>query len=265
MNAQPLPSTPEPEAGRCPAHPDRAVLGACTRCGTFYCEQDHRVVHGKAYCEPCSVRPEVDYLEGFRRRCWGRRDVWTWLVGLSGLRNGIEGLLLLTSGEAEAMPLGSFTLAAAAVCVCFWLGMPWARKALIGVPIGFLALVVLGEVESGALRALVALFLVLVIYNDTRNKLFFKLEVLPSALRKAWHLYMNNTMARAGLLLGVLGVLIPGVGFLALVCSIVGLRRVDPEATPPIGRKGQAIAGIILGSVATLGWISFMLRVLPDY
>ncbi|WP_257459184.1 hypothetical protein [Archangium lipolyticum] len=39
-----------------------------------------------------------------------------------------------------------------------------------------------------------------------------------------------------------------------LVCSIIGLRRVNPNAHPPIGRKGQAIAGIVLGTVGCLIW-----------
>jgi hypothetical protein len=93
------------------------------------------------------------------------------------------------------------------------------------------------------------------IYNDTRNKLFFKVEMPRETLRKAWHLYKNNAVARAGLMLGVLGLFFPGVGLIALVCSGIGLRNVDPDAQPPIGRKGQAIAGLVLGAVGCLFWV----------
>ncbi|MFP2911910.1 DUF4190 domain-containing protein [Pyxidicoccus sp. 3LFB2] len=262
MNAQPLSNTPEAEGSRCHAHPDLPVLGACARCGTFYCEQDRWVVNGKAYCEACSVRPEVDYLEGFRQKCWGKRDAWSWLVGFGAVFNALSGILILASGEPSTIPFGVFGLAAGAVGMCFWLGMPWARTALIGVPVGSMVLGALGEGGAAVGRGLVPLLITIAIYNDTRNKLFFKQEVLPEALKKAWHLYMNNTMARAGVMLGVLGLFVPGVGAVALICSIIGLRRVDPNGNPPIGRKGQAIAGIILGGLATLGWGGFFVSML---
>jgi hypothetical protein len=88
------------------------------------------------------------------------------------------------------------------------------------------------------------------------------MEVSPEALKKAWDLYHNNTLARVGVLLGFFGMLIPGVGILALICSTIALRRVNPNAQPPIGRKGQAITGIVLGGLSTLYWGALILRVL---
>ena len=259
MSAQPLSSRmPEVEGSRCPVHPGRPALGACARCGIFYCDRDHRVVHGKAYCEDCSGRPEVDYLEAFRLKYWGKRDGWAWLVGLGAVVNVISGLVIFASGEVEAMPAALFQLLAGVVGVFFWLGVSWARKALIGVPLGSMAVGLLSGDPTSVPRGIFALLITVAIYFDTRNKLFFKQEVPPSALQKAWDLYMNNTMARAGFLLGLLS-FAPGVGVLALICAVIGLRRVDPKATPPIGRKGQAIAGIVLGALGTLFWGSFML------
>ncbi|MCY1016726.1 DUF4190 domain-containing protein [Pyxidicoccus sp. MSG2] len=265
MNAQPLSNTPDVEGSRCHAHPDRPALGTCARCGTFYCEQDRQVVHGKTYCEACSVRPEVDYLEGFRLKYWGKRDSWAWLVGFGSVLNVISGLASFASGVTEeAIVFGVFGLVAGVVGACFWLGIPWARTAIIGVPIASMALGMAGGAPSALARGIIPLLVTIAIYNDTRNKLFFKLEVPAGALKTAWDLYMNNTMARAGVMLGVLS-FIPGVGVLALICSIIGLRRVNPDATPPIGRKGQAIAGIILGALGTLAWGGFMLSMMLNH
>lgn len=258
MNAQPLSVAPETEAAHCPAHPDQPVLGTCARCGAFYCEQDRWVVNGKTYCEACSVRPEVDYLEGFRLKYWGKRDGWAWIMGLGAVVNVLSGLVIFAAGKVEAMPIGLFGLVAGVVGACFWMGVPWARKAIIGVPIGSMVVGMLAGDATSVGRGIIPLLVTIYVLNDTRNKLFFREEVSPEALKKAWDLYMNNTMARAGVMLGVLSFL-PGVGVIALLCSIIGLRRVNPNATPPVGRKGQAIAGIILGALGTLGWGAFFL------
>jgi hypothetical protein len=253
MNAPSLSSTPGAEESRCHAHPDQPALGVCTRCGVFVCAQDYRLVHDKPYCETCAVRPDVDYLEGFRLQHWGKRDGWAWLVGVGAIANLLGGLVLL-AGETELLLLALFLLASSVVGACFWMGQPWARLAYVFVPI---VSIIIGVTTEGPLaigRGLVPIAIAVAIFNDTRNKLFFKEEVSPEALRKAWDLYKNNTVARAGFFLGLLGLLLPFIGLIALVCSIIGLRRVNPNAHPPIGRKGQAIAGIVLGTVGCLLW-----------
>ncbi|QSQ20120.1 hypothetical protein JY651_33280 [Pyxidicoccus parkwayensis] len=258
MSAQPLSQPSVVGASRCYIHPGRPALGTCARCGIFYCDRDHRVVEGKAYCEDCSIRPDVDYLEAFRLKYWGRRDFWAWFVGFGAALHIFSGFSIFTTGAVEAMPLGVFGFLAGVVEVFFWLGVPWARRALIGVPIVFMAV---GVMYGGLVAVAFGIFGLLVsiaINMDTRNKLFFKREVSREALQKSWDLYMNNAMARAGLMLGVAS-LIPGVGIVALACSISGLLQVDPKATPPIGRKGQAIAGIVLGALGTLYWGNFVL------
>ena len=47
------------------------------------------------------------------------------------------------------------------------------------------------------------------------------------ALEKAWDLYANNTVARAGFMLGIIGLIAFPLAPVALLCSIIGLRRVD--------------------------------------
>ncbi len=275
MTTESLPSVPRSEGIRCHAHPERAVLGTCTRCGVFFCDQDHRRVDGKSYCDTCAVLPDVDYLESFRLKYWGKRDGWAWLVGLGAVANLLQGMNLLVSGSLVERVTALFVLGLAGMGACYWLGMRWARMAYV---ITFVALGLMmaamgasaagsavgAERATSALEVMPMVMLVgmgvlvmvmaLVIHHDTLNKLFFKVEVPRKKLRKAWNLYMNNRMARTGLALGLLGLLIPVLGPFALVCSFIGLRRVDPNAHPPIGRKGHAIAGLVLGTLGCLFW-----------
>jgi hypothetical protein len=257
MTIQPVPAVPVTQGARCFLHPEEPALGTCTRCGTFFCAQDRRTVGDKDYCASCAARPEVDYLEAFRLKYWGKRDGWAWLVALGALINLIFGLQLLASG-AENLLFAIIALSSAAVGVCFWAGLPFARLALCFVPI---VSMLVGAVTQGAqavVSGVLPIIITLVIYNDTRNKLFFREEVPPEALQKAWHLYSNNRIARAGFMLSIFGILLPILAPVALVCSIIGLRRVDPAAHPPIGRKGQAIAGIVLGSIGIVWGLTLL-------
>ncbi|MFY0571351.1 DUF4190 domain-containing protein [Archangium lansingense] len=259
MESPSLAPPPAADEARCQSHPDQAVLGTCTRCGTFFCALDRETVNDKDYCTTCATRPEVDYLEAFRLKHWGKRDSWTWFVGFSALAYLAAGARLLMREDLRdsGLMVGLISLAGGTVGVCFWLGLPFARLALCFVPI--VAMVVSafsigpGAISSGIWPIIVTLS----IYQNTRNKLFFKEEVSREALEKAWNLYANNAVARTGFLLGLVGLLAFPLAPVALLCSIIGLRRVDPTATPPIGRKGQAIAGIVLGAVSTLGWTAF--------
>jgi len=142
------------------------------------------------------------------------------------------------------------------VQVGFFLGQRWARMGLLastvltfGLTVPALPAAALGPV-IGVMA--VALLISWAIISDTRNKLFFKVDVPPARLKKAWDLYSNNSLARAGFMLSVLSVLMFPIAPIALVVCIVGLSRVNPTATPPIGRKKQAIAGIVLSCVGLL-------------
>ena len=251
MTTQPASGVPVTQEARCFVHPEEPALGSCARCGTFFCARDHRTVGGKEYCAACATRPEVDYLEAFRLKYWGKRDAWAWLVGFGAIINLMFGLRLVASG-AENLLFAIIAFASAAVGACFWAGLPFARLALCFVPI---ISMLVGMVTQGAqafVSGVLPIVITLIIYGDTRNKLFFREQVPPEALQKAWELYSNNPVARAGFLLSIFGILLPLLSPVALVCSIIGLRRVDLKAHPPIGRRRQAIAGIVLGSIGIL-------------
>lgn len=257
MTIPPVPAVPVTQEARCFVHQEEPALGTCARCGTFFCARDHRTVGDKEYCAACAARPEVDYLEAFRLKYWGKRDAWAWLVAFGAIINLLLGFQLLASG-AENLLFAIIAFASAAVGACFWAGLPFARPALCLVPIISLLVGVVTQGGRPFVSGVLPIVITLIIYNDTRNKLFFREQVSPEALRKAWDLYANNPVARAGFLLGILGILLPILAPAALVCSIIGWRRANPAAHPPIGRKGQAIAGIVLGSIGILWGLTLM-------
>ncbi len=253
----------------CAEHPDRPAIGACLRCGRFVCEQDSRTLDDELYCSTCAARPDVDWLEAFRRRYWGKRDTWAWLVGAGGLFSLLwvptlftEGRQLDSAGPGFAAFLAVQRLVVVAVCFGFWGGLRWARVAFLGLPAGVAAIdVLVSRRLASAFPAVLPMIFAIAIFLDTRNQLFFRVPVSRARLLRAWNLYANNVVARTGFQLSLAGLLIPLFAPLAVAFSLVGLHRVDPGARPPIGRKGQAIAGIVLGSIGTLWglWLAFRL------
>lgn len=211
----------------------------------------------KPFCATCAARPDVNYLEAFRLKYWGKRDSWAWLIGVGtpftalAIAGGIaNGAWLTLPGQLASLVFG----------VAFFLGQRWARWGMLAAfALNFLPLMQTPELTVVAIMSLLFGAAIWVsIITSTLNKLFFKLEVSQKELQKAWDLFANNTLARAGFLLGMTSLLMWPVGFVALPVSIVGLTRVDPKAMPPIGRKGQAIAGIVCSSVGVLATLAMV-------
>ncbi len=208
----------------------------------------------KLFCVECAQRPEVDYLEAFRLQYWGKRDAWSWLMGFGGVLNAVMVVALTIEGQY----ISAFSSALwSAVQVAFFFRVRTARWLLVALPLlSFAEHAVLGvpfEVLGVLLiRVLMGVLISLAIIRSTRNQLFFRIQATPQQLRKAWNLYANNTVARLGFGLSLLGIVFFPLGPFALGLSILGLRNVNPQAHPPIGRKRQAIAGIVLGALETL-------------
>ncbi|NVI99420.1 hypothetical protein HV824_14995 [Myxococcus sp. AM009] len=257
---------------RCALHPEALAGATCQRCGGFVCTACTTWVMGQMYCPDCAARPEVNYLETFRLGLWGRRDASAWLViGVAEL------LLFLALGAlvGGTFHLALAFLASAGVGLAFFLGMRWARLGLLAVPL-LAMLLTAPSMGAPALVFFVPLMVAVNIFRDTRSRLFFRLDVPERELRRLWDLRVNNPLARHALSLSVgsllLHVLTPllsfiGVGFvlsficmamatLALVLGAVALRRVDPEARPPIGRRWEALGamGLALASL-TFGFM----------
>ncbi|WNG32167.1 hypothetical protein F0U61_00025 [Archangium violaceum] len=245
---------PSAVSPRCAVHPDVPAGGVCGRCGGFFCDACATWVLGAVYCTACSALPEVNYLETFRQKLWGRRDTWAWMLGFWGLVALGVGAALLGSGATVA---GGLALACSALGLGCFFRQRWARR---GVPLLAVGLGVAGLVREGLALLLPALFLfgvALTLHQDPRHKLFFR-EPLPDAvLLRLWDRYENNPLARLGLMLGLYGVVLPVLAPVAVGLGIVALRRVNPEARPPIGRRGQALAAVGLGLGSLVLWVGF--------
>ncbi|MEW6434998.1 MAG: DUF4190 domain-containing protein [Myxococcota bacterium] len=264
------PVVPVPAGAMCPRHAHSAAVAACRRCGTFVCLADRVSLDGSDFCRDCAARPDVDYLEAFRLKYWGKRDSWAWFFGVGAIGTSALAVGTLIGGasgghlEPADVFLALAVLTWAVVAGLFWAGVRAARWLLLGCVLLY----------GGAQVALVGLpGIALVIFplafvasalGSVRTKLFFKLDVPREQLRKTWAVLHDNVIARNALTLGVAGLLLGTFAPLAVLFGIVGLRRVDPSAYPPIGRKGYAIAGIVLGALGTLVWGTVLVMTLLE-
>ncbi|MFY0562357.1 hypothetical protein ACN28E_00830 [Archangium lansingense] len=78
-------------------------------------------------------------------------------------------------------------------------------------------------------------------------------------LERLWDARENNPLARHALVCGLAGLVVPVAAPLAMGLGVAGLRRVNLEATPPIGKRQQALAGLVLGGLGLVGWTGFVL------
>lgn len=95
--------------------------------------------------------------------------------------------------------------------------------------------------------------------NTTLNKLFFRMDVSRAELRKAWDLHANNPLARTAFILALFSLFLWPLGVVVLPMAVVALRRVNPTAMPPQGRKGYAIAAIVFSTLGILVSVGFVL------
>lgn len=257
--------TPAP-TGLCATHQALAVA-VCHRCGAFICAACVQEVDAHRYCSACAARPEVDYVEAYRLAHWGRRDGWAWFLGLGGVVNAVLGLGSAVSALSSPPDSASFgdqargsllMLASAVVGVAWFLRQRWARPGL-GVLFVLQVMVLLISVGAASVAMAPALLLqTAVVYSavtSPRSRMFFKLDVPRERLKRDWAVYHDNRAARSALVLGVSGLVVPGFGLLAVVVGAYALRRVDPNAHPPIGGRRAALAAMVTGVVATLLWV----------
>jgi hypothetical protein len=235
-------------------------VGSCSRCGTFVCEDDVRRLVNGVFCADCAARPEIDYLDAYKRAHWGKRDSWAWLLGLTGMASAATSAFLLTTIDlAEPLFSGSlpwlvFTALYAVVGVTFWLRVRHARSALVVlvVLLSIVLVAVLGPMALGPM--IIPLAIAASALTTTRTKLFFQMDVTAAALEKEWRRRYDNPMARQAMSYGLASLFFPLFGPIAVVTGLIGLSRVNPAATPSIGGRKAALVGVLLGFVVTLGW-----------
>jgi hypothetical protein len=264
----------------CPRHSGAPAVGTCERCGTFVCAQDVVLLANKRFCTDCSKRPDVDYLEAFRLKYWGKRDGWAWAFGIGGLVNGLAAVSILVGAlsrlgddgpkDLPGLLVGAFFVGlVGANGVAFWLGKPFARWGVALSTLFFTGSTAFGIAVGGVGKAgfaealllfvaisIIPVAIVVNIFTNWRTQLFFKLEVPRPKLQAAWDLLHNNTLARQSVVAGIVGLIVPGFCLIALLIAVIAYRRVDPNAFPPIGKKGYAIAGLVFGALGTLEWVA---------
>ncbi|MCC6337793.1 MAG: DUF4190 domain-containing protein [Myxococcales bacterium] len=260
---------PVPSGALCPRHPTAPAIAACRRCGTFVCGSDQVLLEGAVFCGDCAARPDVDYLEAFRQKYWGKRDSWAWFFGIGAVANVAAGLGVLGAAtvprlEKGGLLIGAALLAWSVAAAAFWWGARWARPAMVAVVLLYAVAQTVLVGPTGLAAVVFPLALVASTLSNVRAKLFFKLDVPREQLKKAWAVLHDNVAARNALTLGVAGLGMGVFAPFAVLLGIIGLRRVDPTAYPPIGRKGQAIAGIVLGALGTLAWGTFAAAMFLD-
>lgn len=247
---------------RCPNHPDVPALGNCQRCGTFFCAEDRLDVDRVAYCRPCGLRPDIDWIEGYRQSRLGKRDSWAWFLGFSAFGYLVVAANLAATQQGALRLLAIPAVGSAIVGALFFFGKPVARILLVVSVVVWsviqVALVgpwaLVGAAFSGAFVATAL--------TTTRNRLFFRLEVSRQSLKQDYQRLADNRLARNAFAIGVLSLLLPVFAPVAIVCGVFAVRAVDPRARPPIGKMGYAIAGIVFGVAGTLLgmlWIQFAL------
>lgn len=229
------------------------------------CAEDRHEREGILQCALCL---EQDPAERLQARFWGRRDLWGWLLGLGALPQAWLTVEAVRDAQGWAWILASaFTTG---VSAAYFLGQRWARVALFGtlpaalvVPEGLLRGQVPAEIDlTGVLWAtrltvvVVGAGLLAAMWRDPRNQLFFRIRPSRERLLSASADYVSNRVARWALWLSVAGLLLPGLGPVALPMAVTGLYRVraDPAARLP-GRREAALA---LG-LACLGTAWFLL------
>jgi hypothetical protein len=239
---------------RCPQHLEQSASGACARCGAFFCSRDEVAISGKKYCGECGKRPELNYLEQMRLKYWGARDSWTYLIAIGTLSDAAQAL----ASMVQLSPAAVVFAAIAAIKICFFLGLPFARRAILAVPsatmFGILLVMMMeGKPMTGPVvgvllgTSIFPTLILLAITHSTRNKLFFKVEVPEAELKKLWSTYHDNPLARTSALVGVIGLVVPLIPLVAMALGGIALRRVNPHSMPPVGRQKTAIAGVVLG------------------
>jgi hypothetical protein len=152
-----------------------------------------------------------------------------------------------------------------ALLICYLLLLPWSRKALFAaVPLGAISATLGLPAYSGSQvsyylgaalgRSIFLLLFLLLAYRSARNKLAFKIEVPDAELAKYYDTYLANPAARRALAYGVASLIMPLLIPFALAFGVRGLKRAQPDAWPPAGKRSAAIRGLVFTGLSVVIW-----------
>jgi hypothetical protein len=218
-------------------------------------------VDRKVFCATCLERPGVDYIAEFKRKLWGRRDAWIWWIGVAGTLGALAMIAVTVGGTLASSTTGSALsvlsgLYGAVVFPLYFFRKRWTRWGIFG----FAAFNVISNLAINPNALGISLFqqaipflFYLSAFASTRNRLAFRIDVSDAAVQKLYRTYYDNQIGRAGLLLGVFGLLLPPLALIALPLSVLGYSRArDPNRWPLVGRRKTSLAGIVFSSLAMI-------------
>lgn len=240
----------------CVFHPDRGAKAACQRCGRLLCDEDRRVVDEMVHC------PRCDPLESFRAKLWGKRDVWAWLMGLSAPPQLWMTVDAVRTGAG--LPWVVANAALTVLCACYFFGQRWTRTAVLLSPLAvlaapdalFLSRAPRGMELGGVVWAtkltvlLVGTGLLVGMYLNVRNQLFFRIDPPRARLAEERTEYFSNRIARWALGISLGGLILPGLGAAALPMAITALYRIRTHPEAGLPGKHEAAWSIALALVS---------------
>jgi hypothetical protein len=258
----------------CVVHEDREATLTCERCGNFICDGCVKMILARKVCLGCTNVNGVDYLESYRLSVWGKRDEYVWFIGGLGSFGTILllGVLFISVSSGPGGLTTPFLLTAIPMAISLGISVAylclqrWARIGLFLGPVLniWIPFFAAGSSDPEVLGAVIVMFLFpflfyLAALTSARNKLAFKIEVSEAKLEQLYKTYGDNQIARYSLPIGVFGLFLCVPLVMSLLFSVVGLKRVDPKAWPPVGGRGIGIAGLVVSILGILFWSGIFL------
>lgn len=247
---------------QCAVHPGSEAVGACARCGRFYCAAEQIDLDLRTYCGECGVRDDVDWLGNRYRKLEGKRSGLAWFLVLLGLpvaATSVAALLNAETGGERGLFGGLLLMSVGAMTVMS--GQTWSRLVLLGTVLLASASFVAGTGQPwAAALAVPGLWLSVATWTDVPTQLFFRLPVERAALRRHFVRGGSNPLAVRASRLALLSLFIPGLGVLTLAMGVMALTRINSKAVPPVGNLSVALGAIFFSLFTSLIWLSAFFR-----
>lgn len=249
----------------CPKHPEAEAVGACDRCGRFFCAAERIGLDARSYCGECGVRDDVDWLGKHYRQFEGKRSGGAWVMLPLGLVVGAFGIAVLV-GPREGWherSAGVGFLVLGLSCVAIFTGRPGTRPALFfGAAAATLGLAIAFGPLPAFMAGLVLFIIAASSWTDLTTRLFYRVPVAREELLKHFLREGNNPLALLSSRLAFLGLFIPGLGLLSLVLGALALSKVDTQKAPPVAGARIAVGAIIFSLFTLLIWAAVALPIL---